>query len=129
MAWVIALTAFGSITLVLWELMRAKQNPVLRRLRGDRQPVLTSTSQLEENATRRIMWPAAVGLGHAFARFLPSMLLRDLGQMLVRANSRRTVGEFILAWGVSAILGGLLFQVLVRSNNQLSPTFVLMFGS
>src|SRR5205809_875584 len=124
MAWFIAFVAFASVTAGAWVLLQPRDNSVVRRLRGSREVEVASARRLEDGALRRLAWPMAVGLGRLIARVLPATLLADLNQMLARANSRLTIGEFVVAWAASIIFGAAVFQSLIRSNSQLSAAFV-----
>src|SRR6184192_3071039 len=103
MVGLIAVLAFASVTLLVWGIARPRENTAARRMRGERFVAQTSGGGGEESFVQRIIRPAARGVGRQLASVLPGHLSESLDRMLMQANSRRSVAEFVLLWAVFAV--------------------------
>jgi tight adherence protein C len=102
---VIGLLTFVSVTLLAWELLRPKENPVLRRIGVEAPPEPTRERQLKGSLLRRLVAPAAADLGRRLAGILPPGLVRRVDRVLTEANLDVPAGTFIGFWALSALLG------------------------
>lgn len=101
----IGLLTFVSVTLLAWELLRPKENPVLRRIGAEAPPEPTRERQLKGSLLRRLVTPAAADLGRRLAAVLPPGLVRRVDRVLTEANLDMPAGTFIGFWALSALLG------------------------
>ncbi len=105
MTTVIGLLTFVSVTLLAWELLRPKENPVLRRIGAEAPPEPTRERQLKGSLLRRLVLPIGVSLGRWLGAVLPPGLIRRVDKILVEANLDVTAGTFVGLWMVSAAFG------------------------
>jgi tight adherence protein C len=101
----IGLLTFVSVTLLAWELLRPKENPVLRRIGAEAPPEPTRERQLKGSLLRRLVVPTAADLGRRLAAVLPPGLVRRVDRVLTEANLDMPAGTFIGFWALSALAG------------------------
>lgn len=102
---VIGLLTFVSVTLLAWELLRPKENPVLRRIGAEAPPEPTRERQLKGSLLSRLVAPVAADLGRWLGGVLPPGLVRRVSQVLVEANMDMPAGTFIGFWALAAAAG------------------------
>ncbi len=101
----IGLLTFVSVTLLAWELLRPKENPVLRRIGAGAPPEPTRERQLKGSLLRRLVGPAAADLGRRLAAVLPPGLVRRVDRALIEANLDMPAGTFIGLWCLFVVFG------------------------
>jgi len=108
MLYLIAVFAFGAIALPTWELLRAKEDPIARRLG------ISAESAGEAVAIpRRRPISAAIQRGRqALPGLLPARFVRRIQHMLVMANEPWPLPVFLSTWAM-IVAFGLLFVLYV----------------
>lgn len=114
------LLTFVSVTLLAWELLRPKVNPIRERIGAERPREPTRERQLKGSLFRRVFGPALPGFGRKVSAVMPINLVRVADRLLTEANLDMTAGTFLGLWTLSALAG--LFAVLYL--NLVRPTIL-----
>lgn len=106
----IALFIFGSVALIAFEMMRAKPDPIRRRLQVNQRGADEATlpPRVEGSMFQRLISPAFGKLGRALAGLLPTHWIRAIDHLLVMADRPWSLPGFLAMWLFSALGGGVL---------------------
>jgi tight adherence protein C len=122
----IAVLTFSAVSLVAWEIFRPKEEVVRRRVLAGLPIELASERRLEGGIGSRLLGPTAQRVGRVLARLLPHNFLARLELMLIQANSKMSLPQFLIVWAVMAGIGAVTLFVGVRSIT--APFQMVMIG-
>lgn len=126
----IALLIFGSVGLVVFELMRPKTDSLRQRIRVEQRgsQESTTTDRLEGSLFRRLIAPGFAKIGRALAALLPTHWIRAIDHLLVMADRPWSLPGFLSVW-LLAILAGALLAIYASLMADLSGVqlFVIVF--
>lgn len=123
----IFLLLFATVSLVAWEVIRPKPDPIARRVLGASAVPTTRERRLEGSFGRRVIAPAVTGLGQKLARVLPQNVVRKIDQLLLQADEPWSLAGFLSVWAVSSV-GGVLLFIYVALVSSATPTQLLGLG-
>lgn len=110
----IALCAFATVSLLVWELLRPKPDIVRARVIESGRAAAGREERLALPVTNRVIVPFVERWGSRLAQLLPQNLVRRIDLMILMAGEPWSRSAFLLTW-LAFALGGVAFWLWTTS--------------